>query len=155
MIFSALMLMFAVAALLQPTNERRLSALTYITPIIIFDTWCAGLSDWMLYVGAGLLGWLSVEFISRYCFALTRPLIELCAVSIGLNLFGFIIWYLGFPPTSYEYAFVVLYGLALIILTRGSGHVVGNIIRDVKGRGDDRRLHRRHTQSLQLYKGHG
>ena len=81
----------------------------------------SGLTGWLYYLSAGatdviILGILAT---TNMVSETTRGLILVSLVSLILNIYGQTIWFLYWPPGSYDSAFVCLYAVSVGIIIKG------------------------------------
>lgn len=140
-------LTLAVAA--QPTADRQYSALTYVTPIIVFWFTSDLIPGEYYYLAAAVLAWLTGEVLIRYCREMVLPLLWLCLGAIVLNAFGWLVYEAGLPPSPYDDAFVVLYGVAMVVMLTGGGKNA-RVSRNTREVG---RVHRLGVPGVQQHRG--
>jgi hypothetical protein len=123
-----LTLMIVGIALLQPTLDRKIVALTFASMTFIHNIFMSNL-DGLAYYGTDALFYLIVIYVIGLLgrkTILTNALQKISIVAIALDSFGWLIWMLYIPPTGYNVAFMALYAWTIIILLRGEPEDVGS-----------------------------
>lgn len=127
MILSFIILVITLAAACQPSDDRRLSAMIYAAPIVAYELWSDGLGDIQYYIGDALLATITAIIIGGFRKnSLQKPIVLLCLASISLNFMGWALYEAGFSPILYDYAFLVLYSVAIWRLISGGHGDAGN-----------------------------
>lgn len=131
MILSFVILGIALAAVVQPSDDRRISAVIYAAPIVAYELFSGGLSDVQYYVGDALLATITAVIIGGFRKnSLQKPIVLLCLASIALNFMGWALYEAGFSPILYDSAFLVLYSVAIWRLISGGHGDVGDSMGD-------------------------
>lgn len=107
MITSALIAL-TVASLLA----RNACGLLFVAASFLHSAFLAHLDGFLYYSSAALFAYVTLLFSGR-----SIVVQMICLISIVLNMFGYIVWYLYIPPTIYNYNCFILYIIASIIIT--------------------------------------
>ena len=123
MILTILFIVICAVAL----YTRETPSLIFASLMVIHDLVSVSLDGWLYYLSAGAESLLIICIMSLFVKPsnLTNNIMYLSFASIVLNLYGFIIWALYLPPTSYDMGFIVLYAISIYVLLRGNGERIG------------------------------
>lgn len=133
-IIYTLMGLIVLCACFQRVEEDLYASVIYSMSLVIHSA-IALYEPTGLYYFTAMITSLAVIFMLEK-FVSPTPLIEslqkVCLVSIMLNMFGWFLYMLLFPPIYYSISFMVLYSWAILILIKGSrdgvaGNMDGNI----------------------------
>lgn len=128
MIISVLLAALALAALTQPTAPRLFAALIFVGVTLSHEFILSDL-DGFAYYGSAALFDLCIIAATSGINPIPRMVITLhkiCLISMGANLFGWILWFSYFPPDAYNALFSAIYLWALItLIIRGRVDVGG------------------------------
>ncbi len=114
-----LLIAICVLVVLQPTEERMIVATIYAGLCVIHNIASVEFVGFTYYMTAGMFDLVILALLCSYGAAgrLTRNLISVCMVSIVLNFYGWLIWFLYQPPMTYNIASMALYLIAILILS--------------------------------------
>lgn len=115
MITSALIAL-TVASLLA----RNACGLLFVAASFLHSTFLAHLDGFLYYGSAALFAYLTLLLSSRSIVVQV-----ICLISIALNMFGYMVWYLYIPPVIYNYNCFILYIVAAFIITMDRGTRAG------------------------------
>ena len=120
MITTILLLALFLTVFLQPNAGRLMAACIFSGVTLVYDGISGGLDGAEYYIGASLADLIMIIMLSGInpLPRLAMRLQYLCMASIALNFLGWMAWFLYFPPTVYDGAFVVLYAVALYVLLK-------------------------------------
>lgn len=105
-----------VLALLKAPHER-VCPLLFATAALSHDIYLSQLDGFLYYGSAAILDGLVLSALATLKqSALSRKIQIICAMSISLNAFGWILWVLYAPPVAYNSAFMCLYIFACFII---------------------------------------
>ena len=123
-----LIITICILAIFQPTRERFLIAWLYALACSIHNYFLGDISGVFYYLSAGAFDFIVLAIICVFI----RPnwfsncIIGISIMSLILNFYGWIIYELYLPPTSYNIAFNALYLLAILVfLWKDSAHDTG------------------------------
>ena len=117
---TALIVIACVVALFQPSRERFCIAVAYSVTCAIHLFLCDDLTGVLYYLSAGVFDLIVLLFI---CLR-ARParfadiMVSVCAGSLVLNFYGWVIYEQYMEPISYNTASHVLYVFAIYVLLR-------------------------------------
>lgn len=127
MIISSLILIITVLALLQE-KHRRTPALICALLLLIHDNFMVSLDGVLYYLSDAMFCFIII-FMTANLKETSRLIVKLhyiFLIGIVLNLYGWVIWMLYLPPTSYNVAFMLLYTSIIIVLLSWDGVEHGN-----------------------------
>lgn len=123
MITTALLVLIAIMAFIQPNAPRMYAALLFVGLTIFHELFFSHLYGILYYGSAALLD-LGIIMLASGISPIPRMVITLnriCLASIVVNFAGWVIWSSYLPPMAYDLAFVVIYLWALITLIKRDG----------------------------------
>lgn len=114
---------------IQPTKQRRISALVASIPTCWHHIGYLDVQGFAYYASAAVIDAgmiIALSFVRPVC-ALAIRLQVLCVISIALNTLGWILWQTGYVSTLYDGAYVIFYSYMLaIMIKRGYSKHVGD-----------------------------
>jgi hypothetical protein len=132
MIISALMTLIAASCLVQPNAPRLFAALVFGGMTVAHDLAFAGCSG-IEYYGSAALADLAIMIFISGISPTPRMVINLqwvCIASIVTNIMGWVMWLTYLSPVAYNYAYVLLYIIAFVVLTKKDNSDVGGFTLD-------------------------
>lgn len=123
-----LIIAICILATFQPTRERFLIAWLYALACSTHNYFLGDISGVFYYLSAGAFDFIVLAIICIYAKPkwFSNQIIGISTISLILNFYGWIIYELYLPPTSYNIAFNTLYLYAiLILLWKDSAHDFG------------------------------
>jgi hypothetical protein len=121
-----------IAAFVQPNAPRFYACVIFIS-CNFFHSFFLSHYDGMLYYGSTAFINLVVILITSRINPLPKMVImlhKICITSIVINFFGWVIWFLYYPPIIYNVTFVAIYAWTLITFINRSGDYVGGYTMD-------------------------
>ncbi len=115
MIISAL-----IALTIASLFARNAYALMFVAASFMHAEFLGHLDGFMYYGTAVLFAYVTLLFSGRSIVVQV-----ICLISMVLNMFGYIVWYLYIPPTIYNYNCFMLYIIASFIITMDRGARAG------------------------------
>jgi len=111
-----------IALTLASLLARNACGLLFVAASFLHSTFLAHLDGFLYYGSAAFFAYLTLLLSSRSIVVQV-----ICLISIVLNMFGYMVWYLYMPPTIYNYTCCILYIVAAFVITmdRGSGTRAG------------------------------
>lgn len=113
---------FSIVSLIEKRKTNKIAIYTYVVLNFLHFLFFSDLRGDTYYLTASFF-----DFTIFICLSAIRGqtawILQLTSiVSLFVNLFGFIIWFLYWPPTAYNWAMLALYGVALYLITPGALH---------------------------------
>lgn len=120
MIVSALHILIGMTIFFQCELNRFYIALVYFLSVFVHDLFFSSTTGIVYYGSAAMFDLLAIIIISNIqpISKTTIAITNICFLSIVLNLIGWLIWFLYWPPLPYNAAFIILYASAFIALIR-------------------------------------
>lgn len=111
-----LLIVLAVVAVVS----GRVSALAYAFCSLAHWYLCATVPDRAYYVYAGAFDLLAYGIVAIYAkpSRTATAFLSVCGFSIALNFYGLILYLAYYPPVTYNFAFVLLYCVAIYLTLR-------------------------------------
>lgn len=117
---TTLLVIICIVAIFQPSWDRFTIAMTYAVLCVGHSLVGVELIGFWYYFSAAVFDLAIISLIYAYGsrVRLTDDLINISALSIVLNFYGWLTWYLYQPPLSYNLTMVALYFIAILSLLR-------------------------------------
>lgn len=134
-IISTLLYALIAVVFFQPSAPRFFAAASFVAVTFSHELFFVDY-DGLAYYGSAALLDLGIIVITSGINPLPKMVLRLhviCAVSIFINLLGWLLWLSYLPPTLYDMAFVALYAWALVTLIRRDKLDVGGYSLDSWG----------------------
>ena len=97
-----------------------------VSTSVLFQQACGNLDGHWYFFLAALCDFTVVSLVHRFGTSLkSLNIMMICLLSIGLNLFGWLIWFFYQPLNVYTGSFQLLYALATFIILRKDDEDVG------------------------------
>ena len=109
---------------------RNFSAIVFVTACILHDLLFSQYDGFLYYGSAAIFAHCALSLIST-----SSSLQFSCIASIILNTFGYIAWFLYYPPTLYNHAFLSLYIITAMMCIKDWGDGSGSYRADWWGFG--------------------
>ena len=123
---TTLVVLIALASVIQPNSQRLFAGLAYSVPLVASDLLLSNETGLLYYYGSAVFDVATIIIISRVAKASSMALTiqKICLASIVLNFFGWVMWMLYMPPVMYNSLFIALYVCALLtLITRNKSDV--------------------------------
>ncbi len=121
---TALLIALALAAILQPSGDRRAAACVFVGVAVSYDLLYADLPGGTYYLGAAVTAAICIAFLDRLKSAdfVVWALGRFCFASILLNAIGWAAYDAGIPAAPYNLLFQLFYFSAIVLLIYGGLH---------------------------------
>jgi len=132
MTVSILILIIAALAILQPTPTRQKAALICAAAYLTHDALFSELTGLEYYASAAEFD-ACIIFVTAnmaHPCRLIKDIQRVCAISIALNVVGWVMYMLYVPPALYDFSFTLLYLWTIIILLRKDRQYIGDYTLD-------------------------
>lgn len=113
-----LVISILIAAIFQKDKKRTISAFIFSCVTLLHEIFMKDL-DGFLYYGSAALFDLAIIIIFSKMESLSYMVIRLqkvCIVSMFVNIIGWMMWYMYYPPDIYNISFMFLYLWTIAIL---------------------------------------
>ncbi len=120
MILAAVLVLIALASVVQPNAGRLLAACIFGSLTLIYGGISGGLVGSEYYIGAAMTD-LAILILVSGIYPMPRlvqRIQSICVVSIALNFLGWSMWFFYLPPAAYDWAFIGLYIYAVYALVK-------------------------------------
>ena len=120
MLFSILIVLMCIAAVLQRNPERRKIALFYSAITVLHIAVFGRINGSLYYWSAAIFDMLILVVITtaktqRSSRILITRLTKICFVSVVCNSIGWLMWFEELPPTAYNRTYILIY-IAIIAI---------------------------------------
>lgn len=124
MIFLLTVLMLMVGRL---RSDAVAAGALFVGAAIVHDLWFGALDGFAYYGSAALFDLGVILAIARLSeiSEFNQKIQKISVLSIFLNAYGCFAWFAYLSPIAYNWAYIALYGSALIVFQIGSGPSVG------------------------------
>lgn len=116
--------------LLVALCTRNFSAIVFVTACILHDLLFSQYGGFLYYGSAAIFAYCSLSLVDT-----SSSLQFSCIASIILNTFGYIAWFLYYPPNLYNHAFLSLYIITAVMCIKDWRDGAGNYRGDWRGVG--------------------
>lgn len=118
---TALLIALALAAILQPSGDRRAAACVFVGAATGYDLLYASLPGETYYLGAAVTAAICIVLLDRLGSSdiVVWALGRLCFASILLNAIGWVAYELYVPAAPYNLLFQIFYFSAIVLLIYG------------------------------------
>ncbi len=132
MIITVLIWLIIVMAFFQPNAPRLFAAITFVGITALHELFFSNYEGLYYYGGAALFDLFIIILISGInpVPKMVLTLQKICIVSMLVNLLGWILWFLYYPPLIYNVSFIGIYIWVLITLIKRTECYVGGYTMD-------------------------